>query len=62
MRSQAAATRALNKDVLDPAEWTERQLRLAKSAVARWQRLRTFKMAEHILSGAAEIREANVIA
>lgn len=62
MRSQAAAARALAKDVLDPADWTETQMRYAQMAVARWKRLRTFKMAEQILTGAVEIREANVIA
>lgn len=62
IRSQAAAARAFERDILDPASWTAGQLRLIQLAVSRWRRMRGFKMAEQILAGAVDLREANVIA
>lgn len=61
-RSQAAATRALASVDFEPADWTSTELRLAKRVVAKWKELRTYKMAEEILQGAVDVREANVIA
>ena len=62
VRSQAAATRALGRDVIEPETWSPKQLNLARMAVGRWRKMRTFKMAEQILVSAVEVREANVIA
>lgn len=62
VRSQAAAARALGRDVLEPETWSSSQLRLARMAVTRWKKMQTFKMAEQILVGAVELREANIIA
>ncbi|WWD07311.1 hypothetical protein V865_005409 [Kwoniella europaea PYCC6329] len=62
IRSQAAAARALEQTSIEPANWTSRELRLVQDAVQRWKRLRLFAMAEEILMGAVNVREANVIA
>jgi kinesin family protein 1 len=61
-RSQAAVSRALDNSAVEDANWSARELRLVQESVARWKRLRTYKMAEEILVGAVNIREANVIA
>jgi len=61
-RSLAAAARALDNTAVETANWTARELRLVQGAVEKWQGLRTYKMAEEILMGAVNIREANVIA
>lgn len=61
IRSQAAASRAFDRDTLDPASWTSKDLRLVQAVITKWRRLRSFKMAEQILSGAVDLREANVI-
>jgi len=61
-RSQAAAARALDSAVPEDADWTARERRLVSEAVERWKRLRTYKLAEAILMGAVDIREANVVA
>jgi kinesin family protein 1 len=62
IRSQAAASRALERDVVETATWSARELALIQNAVRQWKSLRTFKMAEQILTGAVELREANIIA
>jgi kinesin family protein 1 len=62
IRSQAAASRALDKEVVDTATWSARELKLVQGAVKKWRRLRAFKMAEQILMGAVDVKEANVIA
>jgi kinesin family protein 1 len=62
IRSQAAASRALERDVIEPASWSHRELKLVQDAVGRWKRLKMFKMAEQVLIGAVELREANIIA
>lgn len=62
IRSQATAACAFDRDILDPESWTAGELRLVRLAVSRWRRLRSFKMAEQILAGAVDVREANVIA
>lgn len=62
IRSQAATARAFEKDILDPASWSSMELRLVQMVVSRWKELRSFKMAEQILAGAVDVREANVIA
>lgn len=62
IRSQAAASRALEKEVIDTATWSSRELKLVQGAVQRWRGLRAFKMAEQILMGAVDVKEANVIA
>jgi kinesin family protein 1 len=62
IRSQAAASKALEKDVVVTANWSSRELKLVQGAVKRWRRMGAFKMAEQILKGAVDIREANVIA
>lgn len=62
IRSQAAKARALGQIELQPLVWTARELRLAHSAVRRWKRLNTFRIAEQIMIGAVSVREANIIA
>lgn len=62
IRSQAAASRALDKDVVDTATWSARELKLVQGAVKQWRGLKAFKMAEQILTGAVDVKEANVIA
>jgi kinesin family protein 1 len=62
IRSQAAASRALERDVIEPASWSHRESKLVQNAVGRWNRLKMFKMAEQVLMGAVELREANIIA
>nr|XP_019000355.1 kinesin [Kwoniella mangroviensis CBS 8507]OCF63816.1 kinesin [Kwoniella mangroviensis CBS 8507] len=62
IRSQAAAARATKQTSIEPANWTFRELKLVQDAVQRWKRLRLFAMAEEILMGAVNVREANVIA
>lgn len=61
-RSQAAILKALDNTAVEVADWSARDLRLVQVVVERWKGLRTFKMAEEILMGAVNIREANVIA
>ena len=61
-RSQAAADRAMEQSTTEPANWTARELRLVQDAVDRWKRLKTYAMAEELLTGAVNVREANVIA
>lgn len=62
IRSQAAASRALGKEVVDTVTWSSRELKLVQGAVKKWRGLRAFKMAEQILLGAVDVKEANVIA
>jgi len=62
IRSQAAASRALEKEVIDTVTWSSREFKLVQGAVKRWRGLRAFKMAEQILMGAVDVKEANVIA
>ena len=61
-RAQAATIKALGGVEVEPAEWSVRELKLVNRAVEKWKSLRTYKMAEEILSGAVGLREANVIA
>ncbi len=61
-RSQTAASRALESGTVEPANWTAKELRLVRNTVKKWRRFRTYKMAEEILIGAVDLREANVIA
>jgi kinesin family protein 1 len=42
--------------------WSAKELRLVQGVVKRWRAMRAFKMAEQILTGAVDLREANVIA
>lgn len=62
IRSQAATARQIEEAGLEPIQWTARELRLVHWVVARWQRLRSYAMAEEILKMAVNVREANVIA
>jgi kinesin family protein 1 len=62
VRAQAAKDRALSGQVLDPANWTAKEWRLVHRSVERWRRLREFKLAEQVLTGAVQMREANIIA
>nr|XP_019007917.1 kinesin [Kwoniella pini CBS 10737]OCF46698.1 kinesin [Kwoniella pini CBS 10737] len=62
IRSQAAAARAMEKVSLEPADWSSGELRLVQEAVKCWKCLRSYSMAEEILTSAASLREANVIA
>lgn len=62
IRAQAAASRALDRDIIDLATWSVIDLRLVQGAATKWKRMRSFKMAEQILTGAVDLREANVIA
>ncbi|RXK41996.1 kinesin [Tremella mesenterica] len=62
VKSQAAVARALERTVVESANWSAKELRLVKWAVERWKRLRSYTMAEEILKGAVDVREANVIA
>lgn len=61
IRFEAAAARALQREDVEPASWSARELRLLLWAIAKWKRLRTCALAEEILTGAVELREANVI-
>ncbi|ORY20865.1 P-loop containing nucleoside triphosphate hydrolase protein [Naematelia encephala] len=60
MRSQAAAAKALEDVTFEPAAWTARELRLVRHAVDKWRNLRSYKIAEEILTLAVSVREANV--
>ncbi|WVF68191.1 hypothetical protein IAT40_002956 [Kwoniella sp. CBS 6097] len=62
IRSQAAAARATEQSSVEPADWTPRELRLVQGSIEKWKQLRYYVMAEQVLSGAVNIREANVIA
>ncbi|OCF33654.1 kinesin [Kwoniella heveanensis BCC8398] len=62
IRSQTAAARAMEQASIEPADWTARELRLVQKSVEKWKRLRFYAMAEQILGGAVNLREANVIA
>lgn len=62
MRTQAAVARARGMSIPDVADWTPRELVLARKAVEHWKRLRNFAMAEQMLMAAADVREANIIA
>lgn len=62
MRTQAAVARATGVSMPDVADWTPRELVLARKAVERWKHLRNFAMAEQMLSTAADVREANIMA
>ncbi|WWD20715.1 hypothetical protein CI109_105191 [Kwoniella shandongensis] len=62
MRSQAAVARALEQSSVEPADWSARDLRLVQGAIEKWKRLRSFTIAEQLLTGAVKVREANVIA
>lgn len=62
LRTQAA-TRALEHFApFEPVVFSARQLRLIRRVITKWRGLRSFAMAEEILSGAVYLREANVIA
>jgi len=61
-RAQAAAASALKTDAVEEANWSAKELRLVQAAVTKWKSLRTYKMAEALLMGAVDVREANVIA
>lgn len=62
MRTQAAVARARGMSIPDVADWTPRELVLARKAVEQWKHLRNFSMAEQMLMAAADVREANIIA
>ena len=61
-KSQAAVAKALQHMDIETADWNAKELRLVQGATQRWKRLRTYRMAEEILKGAVDVREANVIA
>jgi hypothetical protein len=61
-KSEAAASRALGGVEFEPANWTARELRLAKDAVEQWKSIRTYRIAETILTMAVDVKEANVVA
>lgn len=62
IRSQAAASKALEKDIVETASWSSRELKLVQGAVKKWRGMRSFRMAEQVLQGAVDVKEANVIA
>ncbi|WVQ95660.1 hypothetical protein IAU59_002758 [Kwoniella sp. CBS 9459] len=62
IRSQAAAARAMEQVSVEAADWSPRDLRLVQESVQKWKRLCYYSMAEQILGGAVNLREANVIA
>ncbi|WRT70718.1 uncharacterized protein IL334_007716 [Kwoniella shivajii] len=62
IRSQAAAARALEPTTVEPANWTLKEIRLVQKVVEKWKQLRSYSVAEQILTGAADLKEANVIA
>nr|XP_018259742.1 kinesin [Kwoniella dejecticola CBS 10117]OBR81900.1 kinesin [Kwoniella dejecticola CBS 10117] len=62
IKYQAAAARAMEQISDEPANWTARDLGLVQYAIKRWKCMKTFSMAEQILTGAVNVREANVIA
>lgn len=62
IRSQAARAKAMEPEEMEPADWDAEQVRKLRRVVAKWKRLRSYKMAEELLLGAVDIREANVIA
>lgn len=61
-KSQAATARALERTAFGPVTWSAQELRLVQTAVRRWRRLRSFAMAEQVLTEAVNVREANVFA
>ena len=61
-RAQATAARAMERNIIDPANWSARELKLVDWAVKQWKKTRNFVLAEQILSKAVDLKEANVIA
>lgn len=62
IRSQAAWAKAMEPGEMEPANWNVAEVRKLRRVVEKWKRLRSYKIAEELLLGAVEIREANVIA
>ncbi|AAW41182.2 kinesin, putative [Cryptococcus deneoformans JEC21] len=62
IRSQAARAKAMEPGEMEPADWNAEEVRKLRRVVEKWKRLRGYKMAEEILLGAVDIREANIIA
>ncbi|KIR72736.1 kinesin [Cryptococcus deuterogattii CA1014] len=62
IRSQAAWAKAMEPGEMEPANWNVEQVRKLRRVVEKWKRLRSYKIAEELLLGAVDIREANVIA
>ncbi|KAK8850531.1 hypothetical protein IAR55_004449 [Kwoniella newhampshirensis] len=62
IRSQAAVARAFEQTSVESANWSPKELRLVQGAVEQWKKLRSFTIAEQLLIGAVNVREANVIA
>lgn len=61
-RNEAAAARVLERDVPEVASWTIKELKLVREAIKRWKRLRWFALAEELLKGCRDLKEANIIA
>ncbi|KAK4688603.1 hypothetical protein P7C73_g1497, partial [Tremellales sp. Uapishka_1] len=61
-RSQAVAARAAEEAEVELADWNAQELRLVRWAVDRWKTLRSYAMAEVILTQAVCLKEANIIA
>ncbi|WVO20454.1 uncharacterized protein IAS62_001751 [Cryptococcus decagattii] len=62
IRSQAAWAKAMDPGEMEPANWNVAEVRELRRVVEKWKRLRSYKIAEELLLGAVEVREANVIA
>ncbi|ODN82908.1 hypothetical protein L202_01159 [Cryptococcus amylolentus CBS 6039] len=62
VRSEAARARALETVDMEPESWGVEELRKIRWVLERWEKLRGYRMAEEILTGAVDLREANVIA
>lgn len=62
IRLQAAWAKAMEPGEMEPANWNVAEVRKLRRVVEKWKRLRSYKIAEELLLGAVEIREANVIA
>ena len=61
-RAQAVAAKALEHQVVEPVNWTSRELRLVRGAIDKWKTFRSYVMAEEILTRAVDLKEANIIA
>ncbi|WVQ70657.1 hypothetical protein IAR50_000179 [Cryptococcus sp. DSM 104548] len=62
VRSEAAKARALESVDMEPEDWGTEELRKVRWVLEKWEKLRGYQLAEEILTGAVDLREANVIA
>ncbi|WVR08516.1 hypothetical protein IAU60_005571 [Kwoniella sp. DSM 27419] len=62
MKAQAVAARVRGEPTGEPVNWSPREFKLAQHTIDCWKRLRWYTLAEEVLTGAVDVREANAIA